>query len=152
MNNLDVWSLLPEKATALRTLSDEIYPLLRDAELAKFVANNLLDEYFGGDEPDGSKKCAERLMCGYGRAEAQMQILMDYIHSLETSLGKLEQIASGSEDQDQKASEDLLLELLTDAAKTGKVSSKTLGQLLRLLTGTEQSGSHCQTKTCAKGV
>ena len=131
MNNLEIQSLSQEKVSALRTLSDEIYPLLRNAELAKFMANDLLNEYFGGDEPDGSQKCGERLMCGYGRAQLQVQILMDYIHLLKTRLEKLEQIASGNNDPAATPTEDMILNLLTDAAKTGKVSSKQLGQVLQ---------------------
>lgn len=139
MNNLEIQSMSQKKVTALHTLSDEVYPLLRNAELAKFMANDLLSEYFGGDEPDGSQKCGERLMCGYGRAKAQVQILMDYLHSLETSLEKLEQIASGKNIPTTAPTEDMLLGLLMDAAKTGKVNSKQLGQILQSVSSLKAS-------------
>lgn len=137
MNNLEIQSLSQEKVSALRTLSDEIYPLLRNAELAKFIVGDLLNEYFGGDEPDGSPKCAEKLMCGYRRAQTQVQILMDYLHSLKTSLELLDQVASKNESLDSGSAENLLLDVLVAAAGTGKVSSKELGQLLRTLSSTE---------------
>lgn len=62
--------------SALATLSDEIYALLRDARLATFSLNELLDGFFDTDELDGSQACAERLVVGYGRAQAQAVIAM----------------------------------------------------------------------------
>lgn len=123
MNNLEIQTLSQEKVSALHTLSDELYPILRNAELAKFMANDLLNEYFGDDTPDGSQKCAEKLMCGYGRAQAQVQILMDYLNSLKTALEMLEQVASNKAPVSSPA-EDLLLTLLEQFLKNMQQQKK----------------------------
>lgn len=80
---------------ALVTLSDEIYPMLRDARLAKFSINELLEGYFDDEDPDGSRQCAERLMVNYFRAQSQANILLDYICRLTQTLQALDSAARG---------------------------------------------------------
>lgn len=82
-----------QRIEASRVLADEIYPLLRDARLAKYTAG-VLDEGYFEDEADGSTEWREALAINYERAQMQMNILLDYVCRITDSLIELDALAT----------------------------------------------------------
>lgn len=80
---------------ALAALADGIYPLCSDAELARFMAGELLDGYFDGHAVEGpAQQCGEQLLVGYSRARSQMNILADYVIHLSDALREMDRAAT----------------------------------------------------------
>lgn len=78
-----------EQATEHRTVqTDDIYPVLRDAELAGYVMSSLMDQFFS-DELECTREGFERLAVSFTNAQPKAEILLDYVHRVVCALREL---------------------------------------------------------------
>ena len=87
-------NIVDHRASAAKELSDEIYYILRDAQLTRHVANTLFNSFFD-DKDDGSPAWRERVAIGYRAACMQFEVVTDYIRKIEEALDELDALANG---------------------------------------------------------
>ena len=85
--------LTTEDKLAARQLSDCIFSILHDSELASFLANELFEQFFGDESPD-TPEGQERIFLRFERAKKQFDILIDYTAAVRDTLRSLDAAAS----------------------------------------------------------
>ena len=85
-------NLNKEQKAAAEMLADEIYNIHREAESASFMVDELFDQFFNEDF-NGTQSKVEKMTLKFERAQAQFNILIDYVASLRNKLRELNKAA-----------------------------------------------------------
>lgn len=130
-----------EKAQAAYVLSDEIYRVMRDTQLAHLVLNDAFEYRLEDEDLDSADEF--RVRRSYAELSWRMEILLEYVVKTKKCLEALDRLGRAyvpeatvldgntNAEAQSPTTEDKLLSLLTEAATTGHVSSKAVASFMR---------------------